>query len=184
MPGIIMHPSCPPNAHFAPNWWAGSQTGGVCQTRWPRQQPRAVVRYRETEHDSEQFRSGPRTSRLFRRQIPRQPKIRSREQPAEAGADMEGQNKRLTPCSTRGSGKLEDGIMSTSDGVQKRNAFAACTAFRIEGLEASLDHAREIAVREELEALGRCIEEAQGYLAQIRVLHQEALDEFSGAQGE
>jgi len=74
--------------------------------------------------------------------------------------------------------------MSTSDGVQKRNAFAACTAFRIEGLEASLDHAREIAVREELEALGRCIEEAQGYLAQIRVLHQEALDEFSGAQGE
>ena len=97
---------------------------------------------------------------------------------------MEGQNKRLTPCSTRGSGKLEDRIMSTSDGVQKRNAFAACTAFRIEGLEASLDHAREIAVREELEAVGHYIAEAQGYLAQIRVLHQEALDEFSGAQGE
>ncbi len=74
--------------------------------------------------------------------------------------------------------------MSTSDGVQKRNAFAACTAFRIEGLEASLDHAREIAVREELQAVGHYIEEAQGYLAQIRVLHQEALDEFSGAQGE
>jgi hypothetical protein len=40
--------------------------------------------------------------------------------------------------------------MSTSDGVQKRNAFAACAAFRIEGLEPSLDHAREFAVREEL----------------------------------
>ena len=34
--------------------------------------------------------------------------------------------------------------MLTSDEVQKRNAFAACAAFRIEGLEASLDRAREI----------------------------------------
>jgi hypothetical protein len=74
--------------------------------------------------------------------------------------------------------------MSTSNEVQKRNAFAACAAFRIEGLEASLDHAREIAAREELGAVGRYIEEAQRYLAQIRVLHQEALDEFSRAQGE
>jgi hypothetical protein len=40
--------------------------------------------------------------------------------------------------------------MSTSNDVQKRNAFAACSAFRFEGLEASLHHAREIAVREEL----------------------------------
>jgi hypothetical protein len=45
--------------------------------------------------------------------------------------------------------------MSTSDGVQKRNAFAACAAFRIEGLEPSLDHAREFAVREELDAVNR-----------------------------
>ena len=74
--------------------------------------------------------------------------------------------------------------MLTSDEVQKRNAFAACAAFRIECLEASLDHAREIAVREELDAVGHYIEEAQGYLAQVRVLHQEALDEFSRAQGE
>jgi hypothetical protein len=31
---------------------------------------------------------------------------------------------------------------------------------------------------------GHYIAEAQGYLAQIRLLHQEALDEFSRAQGE
>ena len=74
--------------------------------------------------------------------------------------------------------------MSTSDEVQKRNAFAACAAFRIEGLAASLDRAREIAFQGELDAVGHYIEEAQGYLAQIRVLHQEALDEFARAQGE
>ena len=74
--------------------------------------------------------------------------------------------------------------MSTSDEVQKRNAFAACAAFRIEGLEASLDRAREIAFQGELDAVGRHIKEAQGYLAQIRHLHQEALDEFCRAQGE
>jgi hypothetical protein len=68
--------------------------------------------------------------------------------------------------------------------VQRRNAFAACTAFRIDGLGASLDRAREIAVRNELDAVGHCIEEAQGYLTQIRVLHQGALDEFNKAQGE
>ena len=85
---------------------------------------------------------------------------------------------------TQGAEKLEDGTMSTSAGVQKRNAFAACAAFRIERLEASLNQAREIAVQEELGAVGRYIEEAQGYLAQIQVLHQEALEEFSGAQGE
>src|SRR5262249_15574901 len=73
------------------------------------------------------------------------------------------ETKRLTPRSTRGSGKLEDRAMFTSDDVQKRNAFAACAAFRIEGLEASLDHAREIAVRDELGAVGHYIEEAQGY---------------------
>jgi len=74
--------------------------------------------------------------------------------------------------------------MSTSEGVQKRNAFTAFAASRIEGLEVSLNHAREIAVREELDAVGHYIEEAQGYLAQIRVLHEEALNEFSRAQGE
>jgi hypothetical protein len=74
--------------------------------------------------------------------------------------------------------------MSTSEGEQKRNAFVAFAAFRIAGLEASLNHAREIAVRDELDAIGHYIQEAQGYLAQIRVLHEEALDEFSRAQGE
>ena len=74
--------------------------------------------------------------------------------------------------------------MSSSGGVQKRNAFAAFAAFRLAGLEASLNHAREIAVREELDPVGHFLEEAQGYLAQIRVLHEEALDEFSRAQGE
>jgi hypothetical protein len=76
------------------------------------------------------------------------------------------------------------GTMSISEGIQKRNAFAAFAAFRIEGLEVSLNHARESAVREELAAVGHYIEEAQRYLAQIRILHEEALTEFSRAQGE
>jgi hypothetical protein len=71
--------------------------------------------------------------------------------------------------------------MSISEGVEKRNAFAAFAAFRIQSLEASLSHARDIAVRD---AVGHYIQEAQGYLAQIRVLNEEALDEFSRAQGE
>jgi hypothetical protein len=50
--------------------------------------------------------------------------------------------------------------MSTSEGVQKRNAFTAFAAFRIEGLEVSLNRARESAVREELAAVGHYIEEA------------------------
>jgi len=97
---------------------------------------------------------------------------------------MKRAKRKIDVRSTLGSGKLEDRTMLTSNEVQKRNAFAACAAFRIEGLEASLDHAREIAVREELDAVEHYIEEAQGYLAQIRVLHQEALDEFPRAQGE
>jgi hypothetical protein len=52
--------------------------------------------------------------------------------------------------------------MSTSEGVQKRNAFAAFAAFRLQGLEASLTYAREIAGRQELDAVGHYIEEAQG----------------------
>jgi hypothetical protein len=74
--------------------------------------------------------------------------------------------------------------MSTGDGVQKRNAFAACAVSRIEGLETSLDRAHHFAVREDLDAVGRYIEEAQGYLVQIRDLHREALEKFSRAQGE
>jgi hypothetical protein len=74
--------------------------------------------------------------------------------------------------------------MPTGNEIQKRNAFAACTVSRILGLGTSLDCARDIAVRDELDAVRRHIEEAQRYLSQIRVLHQEALDEFSGAQGE
>jgi hypothetical protein len=74
--------------------------------------------------------------------------------------------------------------MLTSDRVQKRNAFAVFAAFRIKGLEASLDRAREIAFQGELDSVGHHIEEAQGYLAQIRLLHQEALVEFCRAQGE
>jgi hypothetical protein len=80
--------------------------------------------------------------------------------------------------------KLEDRAMSSSEGVQKRNAFAAFAASRLQGLEASLNQAREIAAREELDTVEHYIEEAQGFLAQIRVLHEEALDEFSRAQGE
>ena len=74
--------------------------------------------------------------------------------------------------------------MSIGEEVQRRNAFVACAVFRIEALGSSLDRAREIAVRDELDAVGHCIEEAQGYLTQIRVLHQGALDEFNKAQGE
>jgi len=74
--------------------------------------------------------------------------------------------------------------MFTSDRVQKRNAFAVFAAFRIEGLEASLDRAREIAFQGEQDAVGHQIEDAQRYLAQIRLLHQEALLEYCGAQGE
>jgi hypothetical protein len=74
--------------------------------------------------------------------------------------------------------------MSTSEGVQKRNAFAVLAAFPLQGLEASLSDAREIAVRQKLDTVGHSIEEAQGYLAQIRALDEEALAEFSRAQGE
>jgi hypothetical protein len=74
--------------------------------------------------------------------------------------------------------------MPICEEVQRRNAFAACSAFRLEGLGVSLDRAREIAVRDELGAIERCIEEAQSYLTQIQVLHQGALDEFNRAQGE
>src|SRR5262249_43088049 len=59
------------------------------------------------QSDSEQFRSSPRTSRLLWGILFTSPD-RSRQQSAEAVADMEGQNKRLTPRSTLGSGKLED----------------------------------------------------------------------------
>jgi hypothetical protein len=81
-------------------------------------------------------------------------------------------------------GKLEKRTTLICGEVQRRNAFVACSTFRIEGLEASLNRAREIAVRDQLHAVERYIEEAQNYLTQIRVLHQEALEEFTEAQGE
>jgi hypothetical protein len=74
--------------------------------------------------------------------------------------------------------------MSISEEVQRRNAFTACSGFRIEGLEASLERAREITLRDELHAVRHCLEEAQNYLTQIQALHQGALDEFAKAQGE
>jgi hypothetical protein len=74
--------------------------------------------------------------------------------------------------------------MLIGEEVHRRNAFTACAMYRIEGLGASLDRAQEIAVRDELDAVERCIEEAQSYLTQIRVLHRGALDEFNRAQGE
>ena len=74
--------------------------------------------------------------------------------------------------------------MSISEEVQRRNAFTACSGYRIESLEASLDRAREIALRDELHAVGHCIEEAQNYLTQIQALHQGAIEEFAKAQGE
>jgi hypothetical protein len=97
---------------------------------------------------------------------------------------MEGQNKKVDAPLNAWLWQIKDRTMSTNDGIQKRNAFAVCAAFRIEGLEASLDRAREIAFQGELDAVGHHIEEAQGYLAQIRLLHQEALDEFCRGQGE
>src|SRR6266852_5672801 len=169
----------------------GKPVGGICRpsprrhtwsTRDPKRQP-SIRPFEGIQPDSEQFRSSPRTSRQLWRTIAAV-QDRSRQQSAEAVAIWRGKTKRLTPRSTLGSGKLEDRAMSTSEDVQKRNAFAACAEFRIEGLEASLHHAREIAVRDELGVVGHYIAEAQGYLAQIRLLHQEALDEFSRAQGE
>jgi hypothetical protein len=74
--------------------------------------------------------------------------------------------------------------MSTRMEYKSEMPLFVWAAFRIESLEASLDRAREIALQEELEAVGHYIEEAQGYLGQIRVLHQEALEECSRAQGE
>jgi hypothetical protein len=74
--------------------------------------------------------------------------------------------------------------MPTGDEMQKRDAFAACAGFPIDGLETALDRAQEIAVRDELDTISRYIEEAQRYLKRIRTLHQEALDEFNKAQGE
>src|SRR6516225_6781839 len=142
---------------------------------------RSLQRLSPIQNNSEQFRPSPRTSRLLWRMIVQEPKQLTA---AICGGRRRNGRAKLTPRSTLGSGKLEDRTMSTSNEVQKRNAFAACAAFRIEGLEASLCRAREIAFQGELDAVGHHIEEAQGYLAQIRLLHQAALDEFCRAQGE
>src|SRR5262249_33805868 len=57
-----------------------------------------------------------------------------------SAAQIGGQNKKIYEPTQPGSGKLEDRTMLTSDEVQKRNAFAACAAFRIEGLRAAASH--------------------------------------------
>jgi hypothetical protein len=68
--------------------------------------------------------------------------------------------------------------------MQRRNAFAACAGLPIDGLETALDRAHEIAIGNELDAVVRYIDEAQGYLRRLRILHQQALDEFNEGQGE
>jgi hypothetical protein len=74
------------------------------------------------------------------------------------------------------------------DAIRPRNAKArrACRLrwLSIDGLEAALVRAHEIAVRDELDAVARYINEAQRYLKRLRILHQEALDELNKAQGE
>src|SRR5262245_65217759 len=93
--------------------------------------------------------------------------------------------KRLTPRSTLGSGQLEDRTVSTSDDVQKRNALAACAAFRIEGLEASLDHVREAVRTPPCAGLSLAVTmmskrdrsaTIQKCFAQLSALHREVLD--------
>jgi hypothetical protein len=74
--------------------------------------------------------------------------------------------------------------MSSSNEMQRRDAFAVCASFPLNGLEASLDRAREIATRDQCEAIVRCIEEARRSLRVIRALHRRAVDEFNAAQGE
>ena len=66
----------------------------------------------------------------------------------------------------------------------RRVVNLVASLFKSKSRHEAENHAGEIAVREELDAVGHYIEEAQGYLAQIRVLHEEALNEFSRAQGE
>jgi hypothetical protein len=58
-------------------------------------------------------------------------------------------------------GKLDKRTMLICGEVQRRDAFVACSTFRLEGLEASLNSAREIAARDQLHAVERYIEEAQ-----------------------
>jgi hypothetical protein len=74
--------------------------------------------------------------------------------------------------------------MPGSNEMQRRDAFAVCASSPLDGLEASLDRAREIATRDQCETVGRCIEEARKSLRVIRALHRRAVDEFSPAQGE
>jgi hypothetical protein len=78
---------------------------------------------------------------------------------------MNRAKRKIDARSTLGSGKLEH--RTSSDEIRKRNAFAACGAFRIEGLDASLNHAREIAVREELDAVEQAIASSNKSLVQI-----------------
>jgi hypothetical protein len=74
--------------------------------------------------------------------------------------------------------------MPSDNEMQSRDAFAICASSPLDGLETSLDRAREIAASDQREGISRCIEEAREYLRAIRALHQRALEEFSTAQGE
>jgi hypothetical protein len=74
--------------------------------------------------------------------------------------------------------------MPSRNEMQWRDAFAVCASSPLDGLETSLDRAREIAACDQLEAISRYIEEARRSLRAIRALHQSALDEFNTAQGE
>jgi hypothetical protein len=67
--------------------------------------------------------------------------------------------------------------MSTSDGIQKRNAFTVCAAFRIESLEASLD--REIAFQESWRPSATILKKHKDTWLKFVC----ALEEFSRAQG-
>jgi len=80
--------------------------------------------------------------------------------------------------------RLGDDAMLSDNAMQRRNAFAVCASVPLDGLKTSLDRAREIAARNEYEAISPCLEEARRCLRAIRALHQGALDEFSAAQGE
>jgi hypothetical protein len=87
-------------------------------------------------------------------------------------------------CTKHAAIALCDDAMPSDNAMQRRHEFGVCASSPLDGLEASLDRAREIAACDQCEAMSRCIEEARTYLMAIRALHQRALDEFSAAQGE
>ena len=69
--------------------------------------------------------------------------------------------------------------------MKMQRSFTVLAASPIDGLGSSLDHAFEDAARHNPgAAILQYVKEAQGYLSQIRTLHQAALDEFARSQGE